>query len=521
MTSLRVALWLAVSSENQGKPDKISLPEQERVGRAWVEAQPDAQLIKVFFWDGYTRSETDVLTAYEDFATQGRFEYHELRQMWQRHEFDVLWVYVHNRLARSAALYAQVMGNVVKSGARIYSHSDGWIDKSNVDTFIAIGGYSSSSEVKNLVNRHEMGMRQRLGTGKMMSPDEPMTHRRVRDPRTGKEVGVIVNEARRRLFDDIATLILEGVGWHDMGTELYQRFGHVADSGKPFVSSTIYNMVMRPATWGHNARRYRSKKKYTGWAAISEWILEPGHDIPKGVEIEYNSLPAVYPDELADRLKTEIKFRMYRVRGRTPSKDKYWFAGLTVCDECGYALSASGGIWPRVKCTTHWKQTHARQDCDQRKSVTEAHLRDWFESRITQMLQDGGWSLRNGNTPQQATDQRDSLKAEIEKLEAEAMLMSRQQRATTNVDYFKLLEKEIDDTMELVSIRKSRLADLDAQVLHRTQSQREGQQIANQIQEKGFAWFWQQNAVVIRRGLLAILDGGRVSIREGKIKQIV
>jgi hypothetical protein len=86
-TQLRVGLWLAVSSEAQAKEDKISLQEQERVGREWVAAQPNAQIVKVFHWDGYSRSETDVLTAYEDFATQGRYEYHELRQMWQAHGF--------------------------------------------------------------------------------------------------------------------------------------------------------------------------------------------------------------------------------------------------------------------------------------------------------------------------------------------------------------------------------------------------------------------------------------------------
>jgi hypothetical protein len=81
----------------------------------------------------------------------------------------------------------------------------------------------------------------------------------------------------------------------------------------------------------------------------------------QGVTIVYNVIPPLYEGELAERLKAEIKFRMSSVRG-TASKDKYWFTGLVVCDECGYYLHtyAPGGRTPRLKCATHWLQSHTR-----------------------------------------------------------------------------------------------------------------------------------------------------------------
>jgi hypothetical protein len=81
------------------------------------------------------------------------------------------------------------------SRAREFSATaDGWIDASNVETFMAIGGFSAAGDIRKLVKRREMGMRNRLQQGLSTSSGVPETHIRVRDPVNGRELGLIVNE---------------------------------------------------------------------------------------------------------------------------------------------------------------------------------------------------------------------------------------------------------------------------------------------------------------------------------------
>lgn len=523
MTTLRVALWLAVSSDAQAKEDKASLKEQERVGREWVAAQPDAKIVKVFNWDGYSRSEMDVLTAYEDFAAQGRFEYHELRQMWQQHAFDVLWVYVHDRIARSTALYAQVMGNVIKSNARIFSHSDGWIDQSNVETFMAIGGFSASNDIHKLVKRRAMGMRQRLKEGRTTTSGVSDTHQRVRDPVSGKELGLVVNENKRRLFDDAAELILEGVGWRNIEQELYSRFGHVAASGQPYSRGRIYSLIMKPLTWGHNAMNFRSAYKGNSWAAFGEWIFEPGHPIPPGVNIEYNTVVPVYEGELAERLKAEIKFRMDSVRGNTPSKHKYWYTGLVVCRECGYYMGtyASTEREPRLKCATRWNQSHSRGECHQTRSVMASYLKEWFTARLGEMIESGGYSLLSQDEDSAAPDRDETLQADVDHLVEEIHMMVRDKRKAVGTALEAILEEQINEANELLGIRKTRLIELEQQSFIGRQAHNEQVRTLDMIRDRGLPWFWEQDAPFIRNSLLALLAGKRLAALDGQIKRLV
>ena len=57
-----------------------------------------------------------------------------------------------------------------------------------------------------------------------------MSHKLIRDDR-GQALRLEVDESKRRLWADLAALILEGVGWHRIEHELYERFGHVDQTG--------------------------------------------------------------------------------------------------------------------------------------------------------------------------------------------------------------------------------------------------------------------------------------------------
>jgi len=60
MTPLRALIFTAVSSKIQTETDKMSLPEQERLCRAFADAN-DMIVIETLSISGHSRSETEAL----------------------------------------------------------------------------------------------------------------------------------------------------------------------------------------------------------------------------------------------------------------------------------------------------------------------------------------------------------------------------------------------------------------------------------------------------------------------------
>ena len=75
MTKKKAVIWCAVSTQAQTAEDKISLPEQEQAARDWCQENTlsVSAILKV---PGYSRRESDIITALEDFAEQGIYAYH-------------------------------------------------------------------------------------------------------------------------------------------------------------------------------------------------------------------------------------------------------------------------------------------------------------------------------------------------------------------------------------------------------------------------------------------------------------
>ena len=70
MTKKKAVIWCAVSTQAQNAEDKISLPEQEQAARNWCK-ENDLAVATVLKVPGYSRRESDIITALEDFAEQG------------------------------------------------------------------------------------------------------------------------------------------------------------------------------------------------------------------------------------------------------------------------------------------------------------------------------------------------------------------------------------------------------------------------------------------------------------------
>lgn len=427
----RAVLWLAVSSDAQAAADKISLPDQERQCRAWCAAQ-DFAVLRVLSVPGYSRHESDVVAALDDFAAQGIYAYHELRALWAKPgSFDVLVCYHDSRLGRSSSLYTYVVENTIRAGARIYRIDGGWINPADMRIQIALGNIAATEGVDRLVRARRTAMDARARRGLPTSSGVVMSHRLLRDGQ-GRALRLVVDEAGRLLWEDVATLLLEGVGWRQMERALFERFGHAGPGGVPWAMNRMYAVLTNPAFWGHSARYHRPSNR--SWAPVGPWVLEPGHAVPEGVLIHYDTHEPVYTGEQGARVRAEMRRRFAIIAGGTRPAATYWATGLFVCGACGYQMARYGAAY--LKCMSHWAQSPTRPDCDQRRALRLDVARAAVDALLRQALAapDAAWGVPD-DPP--ATDRATALRDALATIEGQiARLIARQAAADDVADLY-------------------------------------------------------------------------------------
>lgn len=374
----RLVIWCAVSSEAQAADDKVSLAEQERCGRAFAE-QLGAHIVAVLRVEGHSRWEADPVAALEDFARDGVTAYHQLRELWQRRAFDVLYCYTHSRLGRSFTMQSWVIENCIRGGARVYRELGGWINFSDFIPQIALGGMSVAGETLERVKKREMGIHARARRGILFSAKEPLSHRVVRD-KLGRGVGTVVNEDKRRLFADLAALILERVPWREMEHELFNRFGHVDDTGRIYALNTFYQLVINPTFWGHIAVGGHGRKRSSYFGS---WTFEEHEDAPEGVTVYRNVIPPVYTGALAEQVKAELRRRTL-IAGRASTRNTHRYSSIFVCAGCGCVMSTQvyRGRGAGVKCGIAFLNSRGQTRCANKKVTSYTYLNPWFDAQL-------------------------------------------------------------------------------------------------------------------------------------------
>jgi hypothetical protein len=125
--------------------------------------------------------------------------------------------------------------------------------------WIAMGGYKSASSIDFLINAHRVAMDSAAQRGLPSSSSKVLSHIIVRNE-AGKRLRLEVDESKRRLFDDLAALLLQDVSWSKLENKLYSEYGHVnPDTGKPYGARTMYTAVYNPYFWGNSGRHSPSK----------------------------------------------------------------------------------------------------------------------------------------------------------------------------------------------------------------------------------------------------------------------
>lgn len=506
----RAIIWCAVSTKAQTDEDKYSLPDQERIARAFAE-RSGWRVVDVLRVPGHSRHYIDIHECAADMAAQGIDAFVRLLEHWRQRDFDVLIVRDGDRFARTQTLHAYVTERTIETGATIYSIADGPVDQSNFRMWIAMVGYRAAHDIDRLVDAHRKGMDVRAAKGLPTSSKTLRFFKVLRDE-NGKAVKLIVDPASRRMLDDLATLILEGVSWNRIETELAERFGHVDLNGRQYYPNTMMYVVMNPTFHGHTARNFRNERDGRSRGA---WMFDPSEPPPEHVKIYYNTHEPAYTGDLALRIQAELRRRMLMTGRRRPTRTKM-FSGLLLCEECGYMLGygRSDGTHELYRCMARWASRRLRSECGQRKSISSKNVYKYI-NRILQLAIDGQspeWFQRQDGT---ATQERIAqLKSEIAELQEQSRrLVAKQAIAPPD------LNDVYDEQIGVMGERLRRLK-LELARQHHEQertNQRDAEQVIADIRAEGLENFWKRDETDINRILHRLFGKNRFTVKDGKI----
>ena len=373
----RALLFVAVSSQVQAEVDKVSLDEQERACREWCAAH-NVAVIGVLNVPGFSRSESDVVTALSDFEAQGVTAYSELRRAWKARSFDVLVTYHPSRLGRSQSLYTYVVENTINCGAYVQCVIGGRIDEANAEFGIAMGGVQARGEQRRFA---QMGHAAKM---KLVERGLPwarvvQSHRVERD-RLGKPVRVVVDESKHQLVRDAALLVIEGLSWRLLPGELLSRYGHRNGNGYPFHFSAFYRLFYAATFWGHGVIYPQIRNEGEKRAAL--WLISEEYPPPPKAKIFYNTHPPALEGDIAIALKSELVRRVFSANGRGGKAITRAFSRLLVCTHCGSVLSYNG---TGLRCLSrYYPGSPIKSTCPAVGLVNIALTRGWIQSFISQ-----------------------------------------------------------------------------------------------------------------------------------------
>jgi len=516
----RAIIWRAVSTGAQAEDERFSLPNQEADARTLAEAK-GWNVIDILTVSGHSRRYKDYGALAAAAAGKGIDAFYRLQEHWEKRDFDYLICRDGDRFARSQALFARITEEVIETAkARIWSLNDGLIDNSNYRMWIAMRGMQAASDIDKLVKFRDEGMNKRASMGLPIASKIPISHISRRDPVNGCALPLEVNEEKRRLWDDLALLILEGVAWELMEMELYQRFGHVHDNGKPYYPHYMYRLVTRPLFWGHIARHHFSFADKDGYR-LGAWAYDESEPVPEGVTIWRNTHPPVWKGELADIIRGELRRRSEAVRGRATPHQTQRFSGLGVCAECGSFLTTHvdkgyrGLICPASKNPKSPKYP----PCSNTKIVNERKVIALISDYLRLMLEQNTTDVfANRQEPKPNFQARlDTINGEIESLKEQALTLIRD-RATAGRHVKPIFDEElarIDERLQITKDAQTRLKAESSAEQHTASVQH---MALSELATLSVDALWKQESRYINQTLHRLMGKNRLLVLNGEIK---
>lgn len=340
----RVGLWCAVSSKPQAADDRVSLQEQERIGREFA-ASVGGEVVALYCVPGHSRDIIFWADAETDIPA-----YAQVRQDLESGAVDVIHCVDSDRLGRDPALVSQFYSLAEHHGAEVYDasmpHPLG--QQSMGHRYgAAIKGVAAGEDQKRRIARHRMGMRGRVLRRGLHPTTWPIGYEPVRD-NAGKVIGA--------QFDRLAGAVR-------LVTDLFLS-GHSYSEIRRRLDASGYRPP-RGVRWGyHTVRRILHNDTYAGFVSWGPFQADTPSD----------RFPAYWDEDTYQEILHERRRRKrapYHRKGSGP------LTGVAFCARCGGSMSRrelAGRYY--LRCSSYFNaKRDGRRGCHH-NGITEAEILD-------------------------------------------------------------------------------------------------------------------------------------------------
>jgi hypothetical protein len=387
--TLNAVILAAVSTNEQADDDKFSLDAQIADSRAVAEKNGwhVADVIRI---EGHSRNYRTLAQLAAAARTNNEPGFDRLIAHFEKRDFDILICRDANRFARKASLLYEIVDIILEDcRARIYSLSDGMVDKSNADMWCMVKGYETNKQMK-WIKEEMVRARHKLveERGIPLHGQYVWSHMKVRDEK-GKTTAFIPDPAKSDVIHAAAQLVVDRVAWNRLEEQLFEKGW--GENGKPYKRLFFYKLFTNPWFWGDAARNHHNRFGPNS-EKIQLWSIDQSAPVPEGVVIKRNINPPAITGDLALRLRAEIIRRMTtHLRNHVHSHP---FTGLLICQRCGFTMQYSsngayGGYYCGSKYSSRRKHDPSqRPGCDKTWWVSELYVTQWVTAALTKMLED-------------------------------------------------------------------------------------------------------------------------------------
>lgn len=519
----RVIHYSRVSAEEQADEGKDSIPDQIKRQRDRSAAMGwevvDEIVIDGFSGRYWTYLEFSQAAALKNFPDPMRMWRH-----WEHKTFDILSCRDLSRLGREQSILSEFVGRTIAAGATIMPLDEAPLDALNYRMSSAIGGMSAAQHVDNLIRYREMGMTRRAKDGRRVGMKAPAFFMDVFDKKN-KHIGIKPDRGQfQRFFDNFPNAYCEAqLSYRAIGQHLYDEFGIVDPlTNRPYKPHVFMTMLYNPATWGHMAygvRRQGSRYEYKN----QMWVTgdEPA---PESVNIFYNATEPIWVSPTAERVKSELRFRHYVLKGRMQHRGRYMFSGLLVCPICHSNLGGSHkvtqyGDYMYYRCVGLFGTTPPK-NCDNRQYVPEVEVIDFLKPYIERLIAGVSPSELIPSIQAAPTINYDLLDAEI--IEAETSMRDLSRRIPKQKEHAaRIMQEEIDAYSDRISILiKQRNASIAATAFD-TYAAIDQQVALNELRQINLQEFWAQSPYAVNQWLHRLFGDVRITVHNRDITGFV
>lgn len=515
----RAIVLASVSTPEQAK--KISMEDQERDGLAYCH-EHNMDVVDVIRIPGYSRRYITLRELVEAASAKGHAGPARLEDHLNARDFNVLVVRTTSRFGREQAINAEIITKVVKwCKGRIIPFWEGMpIDRRNYRAMIMITGYRDSMEVDELVQKRRGGIRGLLSKGLPPNGRIVMSHRLVRDPKTGKVVAIELVDELRPMWTDLATLLFENVPYDLLEQEMWRRWKYGRD-GRPYGESTFQRLLKSATFWGNQSLRIREDIELTQKRGL--WVFDPSLDPPNGTDMYWNTHEPVYTGDLAERVKAELRRRTEVSNGVARSSGVHTFTALVVCADChwryAYQSQRLTGKKPYIfmRCAfSNRRKTDVRPPCSNNNAIAEWKIREWLQPHLTRWVECGTVDFQVGTESGVA-------QASITQLRASATLLERRVSAAAaellNVDddLKPFIREQLRAAKDDLDRTRQRLRSLERDIQRQAQTSSAQTVVLDEIRALGLHTFWMQPPLFINARLHALMDPVKLVGKRGQI----